>query len=75
MATGDEKLVIHYFIDEAGDPVLFDRRGKKILVGNPASKFFILGKILIENCAPLRSELEALRARLLAAPISAAWSR
>jgi hypothetical protein len=68
MASGDEHLVIHYFIDEAGDPVLFDRRGKKILVGDSASKFFILGKILLEDCTLLRNELEELRRNLLADP-------
>jgi hypothetical protein len=31
--------VVTYFIDEAGDPVLFNRRGTKVLAGNPASKF------------------------------------
>ena len=68
MTSGDEHLAIHYFIDEAGDPVLFDRRGKKILVGDSASKFFMLGKVLIEDCESLRHELESLRANLLADP-------
>ncbi len=68
MASGDQHLAIHYFIDEAGDPILFDRRGKKILVGNSASGYFILGKLLIEDCESLRNELELLRANLLADP-------
>ncbi len=30
MADADELDVINYFIDEAGDPALFDRRGTKL---------------------------------------------
>ncbi|WP_442485603.1 DUF3800 domain-containing protein [Aeoliella sp. SH292] len=68
-ATESEELeVINYFIDEAGDPVLFSKRGKKVLVGDGSSKFFMLGKILVEDCERLRSELDALRAQLLADP-------
>jgi hypothetical protein len=68
MSKTEEREVIHYFIDEAGDPVLFDRRGKKVLVGNPASKFFILGKILVDDCEKLRTALNQLRGELLADP-------
>lgn len=59
---------ISYFIDEAGDTTLFDKRGKKLLVSNGASKFFILGKILVADPIQLRKELRDLRAELLADP-------
>ena len=50
MADAEVPEVINYFIDEAGDPALFDRRGKKVLVGEGSSKFFILGKIQVDDC-------------------------
>lgn len=60
--------LVPYFIDEAGDTTLFDRRGKKLLVGDSASKFFILGKIRVDDPDRLRAELRQLRAELLADP-------
>jgi hypothetical protein len=58
----------HYFVDEAGDSVLFDRRGQ-VNVGRPGcSKFFILGLADVEEPDALTRELEALRAELLVDP-------
>ena len=37
--------VIHYFVDEAGDSVLFDRKGKVLVGENGCSKYFMLGKL------------------------------
>ena len=68
MSDSQEKREISYFIDEAGDTTLFDKRGKKLLAGNGASKFFILGKILVADPAQLRRDLRNLRAELLADP-------
>ena len=68
MSDAEFKREISYFIDEAGDTTLFDRRGKKLLVGNAASKFFMLGKILVADSDLLRSELHDLRTELLADP-------
>ncbi|MFM9964348.1 MAG: DUF3800 domain-containing protein [Planctomycetaceae bacterium] len=69
MADAQELEVINYFIDEAGGPVLFDRRGKKVLVGEVGtSKYFILGKLLVDDCDALRDSLNQLRANLLADP-------
>lgn len=68
MSESEEKCQISYFIDEAGDTTLFDKRGKRLLVGNGASKFFILGKILVADPSQLRSDLQKLRAELLADP-------
>ena len=34
MSDSQEKREISYFIDEAGDTTLFDRRGKHVLLGN-----------------------------------------
>lgn len=58
--------VIHYFVDEAGDPTLFKRKGK-VLIGNEGcSKFFILGKLDVDFPEKLSYELNKLRIGLLA---------
>ncbi|HIO96388.1 MAG TPA: DUF3800 domain-containing protein, partial [Leucothrix sp.] len=63
-----EKSILHYYVDEAGDPVLFNRKGK-ILVGKEGcSDYFILGKLDIENPEILERELTQLRLDLLADP-------
>ncbi len=58
----------HYFVDEAGDPSLFDARGR-VLVGQPGcSRFFMLGVLDVADPAALGSELDALRQTLLNDP-------
>ena len=58
----------HYFVDEAGDGTLFDRRGR-IIVGAPGcSRFFVLGLVDVKDPAALGRDLEELRARLLVDP-------
>jgi hypothetical protein len=57
-----------YFVDEAGDGTLFDRKGR-VIVGTPGcSRFFILGLVDIQNPDLVGRELEDLRSRLLADP-------
>jgi hypothetical protein len=58
----------HYFVDEAGDPVLFNRR-KQVVVGQEGcSTFFLLGLLDVASPETLGLELESLRERLLADP-------
>ncbi len=58
-----------YFVDEAGDSVLFSKRGRRVIVGTPGcSRFFMLGMVNIPNVEVISSELDALRAQLLADP-------
>lgn len=60
---------LEYFIDEAGTPTLFGRRGKKIIVGTEGcSEFFILGKIRVADPDTLRTDLDDLRSRLISDP-------
>lgn len=59
-------VVVHYFIDEAGDPVLFGRR--KVIVGSASSRYFILGKLEVGDPAAVAQALEELRKQLLADP-------
>ena len=58
----------HYFVDEAGDGTLFNRRGQ-IIVGTPGcSNYFILGLLDVADPLTLARDLDALRAELLADP-------
>jgi len=58
----------HYFVDEAGDGTLFNRRGRIIVGTEGCSRFFVLGLADIPDPVTLGREMEALRARLLADP-------
>jgi len=60
-----EQLVRHYFVDEAGDSPLFDRRGK-VIVGTPGcSRFFMLGLLEVPDPERMKAALGELRSRLL----------
>jgi hypothetical protein len=67
MPENTEKFC-HYFVDEAGDPTLFNRRGNVIIGSQGCSRFFILGLLQVGNPASLEIEFTALRKRLLADP-------
>ena len=61
-----DRQIVHYFVDEAGDLTLFDRRGR-ILVGTEGvSRFFIVGMARIADPDGLRREMRRLRSDLLA---------
>lgn len=64
----NDKEIIHYFVDEAGDPTLFDRKGRIIINENGCSNYFILGKMEIDDPAGVEESLENLRKELLADP-------
>ena len=58
----------HFFVDEAGDLTLFDRRGR-IIVGQPGvSNLFMVGVALIPDPDGAKRTLEALRSALVADP-------
>jgi len=60
--------VRQYFVDEAGDPSLFNR-GKRVIVGTPGcSAFFVLGLVSLADPAALQADLETLRNEILADP-------
>ena len=68
MTTADPPSALHFFVDEAGDPTLFDAKGR-ILVGQEGcSKTFIVGKLDVEDPAALQRALAQLRADLMADP-------
>jgi hypothetical protein len=57
-----------YFVDEAGDPSLFNARKQVIIGQEGCSRYFILGVLAIDDPEPLEQELNQLRAELLADP-------
>lgn len=59
----------HYFVDEAGDPTLFDRKGN-VIAGNceGCSRYFILGMLDVASPDVLSNELTELRKNLLDDP-------
>ena len=58
----------YYYVDEAGDSNLFNRK-KKVIVGlDGCSRFFILGKLEVPDPDYLAQNLNKLRADLLADP-------
>ena len=63
--------VQHLFVDEAGTPNLFHASGKPISDTCSCSRFFILGKLEVENPAVLAAGLNELRGKMLADPFFA----
>lgn len=58
----------HYFVDEAGDGTLFNKK-KQVVVGHEGcSTNFILGVLEVAEPEPLHDDLNALRATLLSDP-------
>jgi len=66
-----ESQVQHLFVDEAGDPTLFDGKGRPLVGTNGCSKFFILGKLDVEEPARLAAALTDLRETLKRDPLFA----
>ena len=58
----------YYFIDEAGDSVLFNRRGKVIVASEGNSRFFMLGLLQVPDPVLLGQRLDAFRREVLADP-------
>jgi len=58
----------NYFVDEAGDGVLFDRKGRVIIGQEGCSRFFMLGVLDVPDPSRLTEALAALRKALLSDP-------
>lgn len=58
----------YYFVDEAGDLTLFNKRGKVMLGREGVSNFFIVGTALIPNPERVEKELSRLRQELINNP-------
>lgn len=60
--------MIEYCVDEAGDSVLWGRRGKMLIGTEGCSSYFILGMVQVSDAARLQAEAEGLRQQILADP-------
>lgn len=58
----------HYFVDESGDPTLFDSKGRCIVGQEGTSRVFILGAARVGNPVGLQADLTFLRMQLTADP-------
>jgi len=67
-APQPEPVTKHYFVDEAGDPVLFDGKGRALIGSEGCSRYFAVGLLDVADAARLGTELNELRAGLLADP-------
>ena len=70
-AESAKSAVQQLFVDEAGTPTLFHESGKIIVDTFGCSRFFILGKLEVENPAALATKLTTLRQQMLADPMFA----
>lgn len=61
-------LICHYYVDESGSGVLFNKRGKLLLNKPDSSKFFILGLLEVADPQTLSSDMDSLRCELLNDP-------
>ena len=67
-AEKETRSVRNYYVDEAGDGTLFNRKGKVIIGTEGCSRFFILGLVDIADPETLESDLIELRKKLLEDP-------
>lgn len=58
----------YYFVDEAGDLTLFNKRGQSLLGTGGVSYFFMVGVVHLPRPVEAQQQLEALRQELLADP-------
>ncbi|NHZ72560.1 MAG: hypothetical protein GWP17_05715 [Aquificales bacterium] len=56
------------FIDEAGDPTLFNKKGQSLIGKDGCSNFFMVGKLEVEDPIALSKSLTTLRHEILADP-------
>ena len=61
-----DRHIVYYYVDEAGDLTLFDRRGRILVGAEGVSRFFIVGMAQVSDPDRLRREMRRLRSDLLA---------
>lgn len=59
----------HYFVDEAGDPTLFNAQGRVIVGEDGCSSHFILGALDVANPLALGAGLRSLHEQIRADPL------
>lgn len=65
---GESGIVKHYFVDEAGDLNLLDKRGRIVVGREGISRCFMVGLVDVPDPKLAHDKLEELRHRLLADP-------
>lgn len=60
---------IHYFVDEAGDTTLFGRYGKVLIGTDAVSRFFMVGRLEVQDIDALEADIASLRVELLSDPL------
>ncbi len=58
----------HYFVDESGDGIIFDSKGRSLVGTGKVLDYFILGMVEMSDVSSLDADLRQLRADLLADP-------
>lgn len=69
MSEPDDSLTATYYVDEAGDGVLFGRKGRLRLNEHDARQYFMFGMVRCVSDADAARQLEALRQSLLSNPL------
>ncbi len=64
----NQKSIRHYFVDEAGDAILFGGKGRSIIGVTGCSRYFILGLLDVADPVALSKTLVDLRGTLLLDP-------
>lgn len=73
--TATAEAPVTYYVDEAGDGVLFGPKGRNRLADPEAPQFFMLGMVRCAGDAEAVTALESLRRELMAHPLYASiWS-
>jgi len=60
---------VTYYVDEAGDGILFGAKGRNRLSDHDAARFFILGMVRVDDEDRLGRDFSELRERLMANPL------
>jgi hypothetical protein len=66
--VNDPAVHQHYFVDEAGDLTLFDKRGRVIVGEEGVSRCFVVGAALVRDPVGLAAALDGLRSELMRDP-------
>ena len=64
----DRLTIRYYFVDEAGDAVLFNSKGRVIVGSEGCSNYFILGVLDVSDPDSVDQDMSDLRRQLLADP-------
>lgn len=70
-SMGEPITIRHYFVDEAGDPTLFDRKGRIIAGNEGCSSHFILGALDVADPIGLNERLRLVHREILTDPFYA----